>query len=936
MLKTFFIIYLINFVIFILNTVFKKMTNFRIKVKINDYFSKIDAIPYNNYICVITCNNCYSIIKLTEHNHQIFQHNYKLIQNMDLLFNLKLINYADNNTLVGMYDLIIPHSKINQICQRSKSVFKQQVKLIMNSKVKIKLFDYLMNIPNIFLDLIFEFSLIDNYSKSIKSKVNQRKISDLLGISEFGNQIKLNKSENVGYNAGFNNNGKMPKKTVSFSTSPVLNYNNNFIHNIYGSGIFNSQNENLIEENHNHYMKRSNKSDINYNVMNNNFLNYFKINNNNNFPLNYKNNISNFLLKNNIESLNQYGNNELYIDINNLNNSSNSKYRTDAKSYKRVIKINNDNFMTEKKRQVKNKSSRSPIMNLERKKENEINNNYSYFKNLTEVKNSFESNVIRSEKKKLELNQNKKNLKFQNCDNKFNNNSINKGNYAKYINNNKPIPNDRRNNNEKYFSNKLIRKIPNTNNNKTNEKQDLNYNNELNVAELPNNKLVYAKIKTPKKLRNLYFTENNPFAISTSSRNNIKEETDGIGLKNNNNNNIYISDENYNNKSTSNYNNHTKQRINFNKIKTSVNQTKTKTDPKKNILGKNYDNYNISDFNDYDSSSQNKRSTNEINIIKSLSEDDNKNRAEKKDNLASVCTQEEVRDKIIQLIDKNYKLKKDIKQNMLKNRKLMNKLILCKSQYYTELKINNHLNNKINDKNIKFSIHVDVRSKLNEKIYFNMKKIKLKESKIFEKIFYEHKNSPEYKAKEAKKKIQEKFEQQKKVHALLKIIRELIQKYDNLSHLYDDDEKKRLLFKSLLVRYGIREKEPNKENNLAEKFKEIQKKIEEEKNRNLLLMKKQEMQNDMYKNVIKEEDSEEKSSTSERIKIGVCLKKKLSWNSEDSILKEKDSASNNKSNQNNDDINNSIVSSGLKIIKERNEEEFLKDSENKEIENDKK
>lgn len=93
------------------------MTNFRIKVKINDYFSKIDAIPYDNYICVITCNNCYSIIKLTEHNYQIFQHSYKLIKNMDLLFNLKLINYVDN-TLVGMYDLIIPHSKINQISQK--------------------------------------------------------------------------------------------------------------------------------------------------------------------------------------------------------------------------------------------------------------------------------------------------------------------------------------------------------------------------------------------------------------------------------------------------------------------------------------------------------------------------------------------------------------------------------------------------------------------------------------------------------------------------------------------------------------------------------------------------------------------------------------------------------------------------------------------------
>ena len=309
--------------------------------------------------------------------------------------------------------------------------------------------------------------------------------------------------------------------------------------------------------------------------------------------------------------------------------------------------------------------------------------------------------------------------------------------------------------------------------------------------------------------------------------------------------------------------------------------------------------------------------------------EDNKNGAEQEANLVSTCTQEEVKDKIIQLIDSNYKLKKEIKQSMLTNRKLMKKLILCKTQYYTELKINNRLNNGVNDKNIKYSIHVDVHSKLNEKIYFNMKKIKLKESKIFEKIFYEHKNSPEYKAKEAKRKIQEKFEQQKKVHALLKIIRELIQKYDNLSQMYDDDEKKKLLFKSLLVRYGIREKEANKESNLTDKFKELQKKIEDEKNRNLFMMKKQEMQNDVYKNVIKEEDSEEKSSTSERIKMGLSLtKKKLSWNSEDSVLKEKDSASNNKSNANNDDINNSILSSGLKIIKERNEEEFIKDNDN--------
>ena len=903
------------------------MTNFRIKVKINDYFSKIDAIPYDNYICVITCNNCYSIIKLTEHNYQIFQHSYKLIKNMDLLFNLKLINYVDN-TLVGMYDLIIPHSKINQISQKNKSIFKHQIKLIMNSNVKIKLFDYLMNIPNIFLDLIFEFSLIDNYSNSIRNKANQRKISDLLGISEYGNHIKLNVSDKIGFNTGFNNNGQIPKKTISFSKSPVLNYNNTFMHNIYGNG-FNNQKENIIEEKSSIYMKTDNKSDINYNVMNNNYLNYFKIDNNNNFPLNYKYNISNNLHKNNIESLNQYGNNEIYININNLNNSSTSKFKTDVKNGKKFIKINNDNYINEKKRQMKNKLSRSPQMNLERRLENEINSNYSNFKNLSEVKNSFESSVIRSEKKKLELNQNKKNLKFQNWDNKLNNNFIAKGNYVNYINNNKPFSNDKKNNNEKYFSNKLIRKIPN-NKTKINERQNLNYNIGLNALELPNNKLTYSQIKTPKKLRKSYLTESNPFTISTSSRNNIKEEKTDINKhkKKIKNNNIYINDESNNDKTTSHHNNnHNKQRINYNKIKTSVIQTKT--EPKINILGKKYESNNITDFNDYDNDNgtQNTSSLNKKNIFQSLSED-NKNRAEQEDNLVPEYTQEEVRDKIIQLIDNNNKLKKEIKENIFTNMKLMKKLILCKSQYYTELKINNLLNNKINDKNIKYSIHVNIRSKLNEKIYFNMRKIKLKESKIFEKIFYEHKNSPEYKAAEAKKKIQEKFEQQKKVHALLKIIRELIQKYDNLSQMYDNDEKKKLLFKSLLVRYGIREKEADKENNLNDKFKEIQKKIKDEKNKNLLMMKKQEMQGDVYKNVIKEEDSESKSSTSERIKMRMSLKKKLSWNSEDSVLKEKDSTSNN------NDINNSIVSSGLKIIKERNEEEFIKDNENKDKDKD--
>ena len=68
------------------------MSNYRIKIKINDYFPKIDAIPFENYICIISCNNIFSKIKLTEYKYQYFQNNFKLQKNTDLLFNIKLPN----------------------------------------------------------------------------------------------------------------------------------------------------------------------------------------------------------------------------------------------------------------------------------------------------------------------------------------------------------------------------------------------------------------------------------------------------------------------------------------------------------------------------------------------------------------------------------------------------------------------------------------------------------------------------------------------------------------------------------------------------------------------------------------------------------------------------------------------------------------------------
>lgn len=110
-------------------------------------------------------------------------------------------------------------------------------------------------------------------------------------------------------------------------------------------------------------------------------------------------------------------------------------------------------------------------MNTER---NTINNEVTKIlkhitnKNLTDTKNNknnIETDIIRNERKKLELIQNKKNLKFQIFDgnSNTNNNNFNKLNYVNYIiKNKKPILYDKNNHFEKYVNNRLFKKIPNS------------------------------------------------------------------------------------------------------------------------------------------------------------------------------------------------------------------------------------------------------------------------------------------------------------------------------------------------------------------------------------------------------------------------------------------------------------------------------------------
>ena len=139
-----------------------------------------------------------------------------------------------NNILLGACDLLIPYQKINQMIRNIFLSYNQQVQLSINPSLKIKLLNKTLIISNIYLDLVIEITSVDN-------------------------------------NKNYNNN-----KKICYSKSPIIPKYTNFYKNesnrTYGKSVHN-----------NNYYKNM---DINYNVINNNYLNYIA-NDNNNYFINY-------------------------------------------------------------------------------------------------------------------------------------------------------------------------------------------------------------------------------------------------------------------------------------------------------------------------------------------------------------------------------------------------------------------------------------------------------------------------------------------------------------------------------------------------------------------------------------------------------------------------------------------------------------------------
>ena len=176
---------------------------------------------------------------------------------------------------------------------------------------------------------------------------------------------------------------------------------------------------------------------------------------------------------------------------------------------------------------------------------------------------------------------------------------------------------------------------------------------------------------------------------------------------------------------------------------------------------------------------------------------------------------------------------------------------LIKEKIIYEHKVMNELQNKIEENNIKNYIHVNINKQTNNLFLNKMTKIKLNELNIFNIIFNQKIISNKNINIDPKDIVKEKIKQQQQIQLLIKLIRNLVKIYGNLSHLFEKEQNKQILIKSLFLRYNIKETEWDNENDL---FDIYEKKLKE--NKEVYYYNRYQKEKEEF-NTIKEEDEEE-------------------------------------------------------------------------------
>ena len=743
------------------------MKSCSITFKIKDFFPKIDTIPFDEYACLFMSGDYNEKIPLIEKDYNACKHQIYNV-NSDLKYKIHLVNINDFS-LIGICEIVIPYAIISQIDVPGTFIKEQQLKLFTDLKTKRKLFGTIVSSGDIYLYISAEV-FVNNQNNYEKKKKNL--IKDKNGFKkDFKNFL------------GYNNNSNITKK----------NYR-----------IIKTDKDSLRNECKTYTcLKNYNHSTTN-NTISNDF--YYA-------PLSQERKDKQ-IIKHQSNPLGTSLKNTLTIDSNKNDRNPNQKIKKVHTQRKKLTILD---LMEQKCKNKKHLNISNKNININ------IHNN------------AFSKNNSPKELKYLNLEENKENLRLNNKNyyffsDKAKNHNFNYGNILKNVfspinRDNKLIINDKTNYIYKKKSAQKIRtKISENNIFNYNSKSPYSISNfNLQEEEKKNYGIKKIKSSSTKKIQ----TENkNPNIYQ------INQINTNINVNNITDNNFIISNEE-------------KQKL-INLDKTILekgvlirndfqSQLYYSNSQNKNIFDKTYDEIynnsynNISDFNInnlnnnnnyirynrsqkdfYKMNKKNKPNSPHIRIELDSSKNKTNNITPSSSNQNIIFTQEDLKNNIINLLDFYSLLKKKInmvKDNIIKSKQ---KLIIKKEKFNHQLKKNNRLTQKIISVESKIILHASINCELNEQIILPLMKIKKIESNINQNIFGFH--FYEYDIMKFKEKEKNRlFEEQNIMHLLLIIIKNMIEHYGNISHVYHDDINRKKILQLLLLKYEIIEK---KEDNI--------------------------------------------------------------------------------------------------------------------------
>ena len=122
-----------------------------ITLKINDYFPKLETIPFQNFVCLFSYGDFKGKIALSHYNNDICIHEINKI-NSDIKYIIHILE-SNSGSLIGMCELLIPLIKLRQINPPCTLIQEPKLKVIIDTNTKRKLFKTLINSSDIYIVL---------------------------------------------------------------------------------------------------------------------------------------------------------------------------------------------------------------------------------------------------------------------------------------------------------------------------------------------------------------------------------------------------------------------------------------------------------------------------------------------------------------------------------------------------------------------------------------------------------------------------------------------------------------------------------------------------------------------------------------------------------------------------------------------------------------